>query len=418
MTSPQPGPSEAPGPTQRRLVTTPFVSSWLGRARPSDLHDPDPARRAAGWARWTFGAFVDMSGNSDRPYVALALPGQFYDPQGRGPVQRPHLEVPAHLFERPTPEFPDRVAQAGNGLLFPWWRVPEVMAAKRALFAVPRTSVSELVEVLNERRPSLVETVTSQTQRLGDLWSDVEDALVSSAEEMSALVTADFTEQDVAAYFAPAADLRLRVEFDARLREKSGAWASRRVGVWRIVGDTGAGEFVLGVLTPRLTRSSLFSDPLFDPAAEAPGALLVRGLLLRRLTAAFAPGASHGPTVGLPAAKVPAGTGLRAIVARVGEKIPDASTAAAVKFLRAYPDPTDAWAALQSWAHTRPVDGEPRHAMLTVTEEGFRAAHRSSVRAVRRAEDPEREDINVILPIAWDANSRVVRLTFARSEDA
>ena len=36
------------------------------------------------------------------------------------------------------------------------------------------------------------------------------------------------------------------------------------------------------------------------------------------------------------------------------------------------------------------------------------------VNALRRAEDPDRDDINVLLPIAWDSRSRVVRVTFSR----
>jgi hypothetical protein len=35
---------------------------------------------------------------------------------------------------------------------------------------------------------------------------------------------------------------------------------------------------------------------------------------------------------------------------------------------------------------------------------------------VKRAEEPDRDDINVLLPLAWDAQSRVVRVTFSRRE--
>jgi hypothetical protein len=36
---------------------------------------------------------------------------------------------------------------------------------------------------------------------------------------------------------------------------------------------------------------------------------------------------------------------------------------------------------------------------------------------MRRAEEPERDDINVLLPLAWDEKSRVVRVTFSRREN-
>ena len=403
---------------QQKLAPTPFVASWLGRARHADLHDPAPARRASGWAHWTFTSFQQMTGNSDRPYVALTLPGRFYDPKGTGPVLRPHLEVPAHLFDRNDPEFPDRVAQMGNGLLFPWWLVPEVMAAKRALFAVPRTGISELVELLNDRRPSLLDAVESLTGRAAQLWTHVEETLVADPELMSPLAAGDFSAKEVAEFFPPAADLDLRVEFDRKLRDNSRGWASRRVGVWRLIGTSGGDEFVLGAVTPRLTRSSLFSDPLFAPDKESPAALLVRGLVLRRLVAAYS-GAGAGEHV-VPAAKRRPATsaGLRSVVAHVGEKLPEASVAAAVKFLHAYPDADDAWASLEAWAASRSAGGETRRAVLTVSPDGFAAAHRCALRAVRRAEQPERGDINVILPLAWDAQSRVVRVTFSRPDDA
>jgi hypothetical protein len=104
------------------------------------------------------------------------------------------------------------------------------------------------------------------------------------------------------------------------------------------------------------------------------------------------------------------------VVARVGDKLPEASVSAAVKFLHAQPDPADAWAALTAWAQARTAGGSGPRAVLTVSQEGFAAAHRSALRAVRRAEQPEREDINVILPLAWDSRGRVVRVTFSGPE--
>jgi hypothetical protein len=49
-----------------------------------------------------------------------------------------------------------------------------------------------------------------------------------------------------------------------------------------------------------------------------------------------------------------------------------------------------------------------------VAKEGFLAAHRNALRFMRRAETPERDDVNVLLPLAWDDRSRVVRVTFSR----
>jgi len=200
------------------------------------------------------------------------------------------------------------------------------------------------------------------------------------------------------------------VSYDVRLREKNGVWASRRVGVWQIHGVGSEGErFSFGVLTPRLTANSLFSDRLFDITVESPAALLVRGLLLKRLLdrhlggaqTTIEPASSDATTVS---------SYLRAIPARPGARLPEASAAAAVHFLQTYPDSEAAFNALQAWAHRS-------GAVITVLKDGFIASHRRAYRFLRRAEELERDDIDVLLPLAWDSHNRVVRLTFVRGDE-
>lgn len=405
-----PGPPTGSPETTAALVPTPFVSSWFARARPGDLHDPDPSRRSAAWAQWALSSIGSMTGSANRPYHALMLPGRFYDPHGTAPQVPPHLEIPTHLFDKTAPDFPDRLAQLGNGLLFPWWLVPETLAAKRALFSVPRATPSALYDLLNNRRVGLREALITATDMACELWGDVEDTLISAPEQLSDLAARDFTAEEVAAYWPAAAELNLRIEFDTKLRDSQKHWVSRRVGVWRIVGHSDEGSYALGVITPRLTRSSLFSDELFAPVKESPAASLVRGLILTRLTGAF----SNSDVVVVPDPQPTApGGGLRAVVARVGEKLPEASVAAACKFLRDYPDAHVAWGVVEKWANSRGSAEDPAHAVLTVTREGFLASHRAASRAIRRAEDPDRDDINVLLPLAWDASARVVRVTYS-----
>lgn len=399
------------------LLTTPFVASWIGRARDADLHDADPARRASAWAHFAFTSMTAMTGNADRPYTALQMPGRFYDPRRRGPETPPHLEIPAGLFTRPDPEFPDRLSNLGNGLLFPWWVVPEVLAAKRALFGHGGASIAELTDLLAGRRAALADALRPLAAQAAERWSTIEALHASDPAALTAAATDTFTTDDVAAYLPPAADLQLRVEFDPKLRDSNRAWSARRVGVWTIRGEGADGAFSLGVLTPRLTRNSLFGDPLFHPDGEAAAALLVRGLLLKRLLHTHLGATTHavvGPAA--PGTTRQAGPRLRAVAARVGERAPEASTASAVHFLNTYPDPDDAWQVLEAWARARGGEQSPA-AMLTVSRDGFTSAHRAALRAVRRAETPRREDINTLLPLVWDSSNRVVRVTFSRPED-
>jgi hypothetical protein len=403
-----------PVEAKAQLLPTPWVSSWIGRARPGDLHDPELKRRASAWSHWAVSQLAHTEGQHGRAYFALRLPARFYDPRGTGPHVRPHLELSPRVLDRLDPEFPDRLALAGNGLLFPWWVVSEVTALRRALFNVKRGSLGELVTLLAERRTALAEAVVGLNRQIHAQWTTIEQLLVSSPDGLSEVATAGFSAEEVAAYFPPAAELGIAVVYDAKLAEVNGPWASRRVGVWQLVGTDSSGEpFSIGVVTPRLTAGSLFKDPLFAPGSESPAALLVRGLLLRRLAERYleAPDQSRVSSRRDPDALVgPGKPHIRSVPARIGAKMPQASVDAAVAFLLAFPNAEDAWQVLTRWAGTEHL--------LTVTEATFKASHRNARRYVRRAETPRRDDIDVILPLAWLVNengSKVVRVTFAKA---
>lgn len=402
---------------REKILTTPFVRSWIGLARPGDLGDPNFDQRVAAWAAWAAEALVGVKGYRD--YPALALPGKFYDPKGTGEMKAlPHLEISAAKMQQADPEFPKRLALAGNGLHFPWWVYPEVVATKRALFGGPGGSIEGLVDLLVPRSQSLRDGLTLLRDACRPQWSTVEELLVtSSGDGLVGDACGDFDVAEVDAYLPGARQLQLRVVFEEKLREKSGVWAARRVGVWQLVGESGGEEFSTPVITPRLTANSTLNDPMFTPETEGLAALLVRALVLRRIARKHL---SIQPQVQNHRIGVPAPTftsaveqkpaskvaHLRGIVAAIGEKTPEGSTQAAVGFLQAHDSAEEAWKALVDWAgHNR---------TLTVSRETFLNAFRNAKLAVRRAEEPERDDINLILPLAWDEKGRVVRATFYR----
>lgn len=393
------------------LLSTRFVSSWIGRARPGDRHDPDPKRRTAAWANWAVQHLTEMTGAADRTYIALVLEGRYHDPKGNGPLVRPHLELPERVLERPDTEFPDRLAQMGNGLEFPWWLYPEVTATKRALCTQLRGSVGELSDVLNERRGSLVDAVAGLARNAAPAWRTVEELLVTAPDGLSGDACDDFDADVVEKFLPAAARFRLRVTYDPKLRESSQGWASRRIGVWRLEGTDASGDrFSLGVLTPRLTMNSQFHDPLFAIEKESPAALLVRGLQLRRISERHLNTSTRSVSGKVTVTTKPTGH-LKAVVAKVGAKLPEASVKSAHAFLTSNPDAEGAWAMLNSWA-------ERTKTLLTVRDDGFAEAHRRATRMIRRGEQPERDDINVLLPIGWNEQSEVVRVTYVRATDA
>jgi len=391
---------------QARLLPTAFVSSFVGRARDEDRHDYDPGRRAAGWARWAIESLGEFSGLSDREYAAILLPGQFHDPGRTGPAVTPHMEIPQRVLERADVEFPDRLALCGNAIEFPWWLYSEVTAIRRAVFNAPRGSITLLADALNRSQSGLVGALGELTESLRDRWATVEGMLVTDPGGLVPFATGDVDTAEMSMHFPAAAELDLRAVFDGQLRESNGTRAARRLGVWQLRGEADGVPFALGVATPRLTSNSLFGDQLFSPAKEAVGAALVRGVLLRRFAVmldgpvpdAVGEDASTGPVNGIH---------LRAVPARVGAKLPESSIDSAVLFLQSYPDGREAWAALERWAATGYI--------LTVSEPTFLSCHGDALKSLRRAETPIRDDINILLPLAWDSQSRVVRVTCART---
>jgi hypothetical protein len=397
---------------RRRLLATPFVASWLGSARVgTDRFSADWSEREAAWAQWAAGQLAEMHGARGRTYAALLLEGTFHDPRGRGPLVAPHLEVPQWALDSPDRHFPRRLAACGNGLAFPWWLVAEVTAVRRALFNHGTGDPTPLLDALAGQRPTLAHAVSEVLAVAGGSWSTIEEQILATDDGLAAEATGDFTVDEVAALWPGAAAWGVEVAYDARLRESAGTWASRRVGVWQLRGTSPDGRQVnIGVCTPRLTANSQLRDPLFAVDTESPAALLVRALLLRRLArtqlgVADADLPAPRPTPVLPAREH--GAHLRAVPARVGAKLPEASVASAVYFLHHHPDPDTAWLALSEWANRTGT-------LLTVSEDGYKAAYRRAARFLRRAEEPERDDVNVILPLGWDDQQRVVRVSYSR----
>ena len=395
------GPSYA---SARDAIASPFIRSWASQCAPEDLIDPDWQRRSKAWAQWAMEHVDMMSGFAGRTYVSLTLNGSFYTNSPEPVTISPHLEIPAHVMNTSAAWFPQTLAAAGNGLLFSTWLPDEVVAIKRSVFGAPFTDPSVITEPLVRSRAGLVSTVTTLTKALGSQWSQVEAQLVSDPGAITERVVTGFTEAEIVRLVPGLADRDVRITFDEKLAAKAGARAARRVGVWRIHADDGFGPTALPAVTGRLTRSSMFTDRLFRPEADGVGALLVRALLLSRLSN-VATGAVKEDVAAAP-------IGLRIVPARPGERMPEASLAAASAFVQAFPNSDMAWEAVDRWMQERSRETD---IVLTTTREGFTHAHRSVSRSVRRAEDPARDDVNVLLPLAWESGSRVVRLTYRQA---
>lgn len=391
-----------------KVLPSPFFSSFVGRAHEGDLRDTDSARRSAAWAHWAVRSTRSFSSASGRPYTGFILPGRFHDPLRSGPEVRPHLEVSESRLATADPSFPERLSQAGNAVLFPWWVYPEVTALRRALLGSGSGDVAFLSAALWRIRPSLADTLRAYTSRFASQWPRVEHALVVDLERVAPFVLEPFSEAEVNLLAPSLALSGVSVSFEPGLLQRSGVRSARRVGVWVMSFDGHSGVGALGVVTPRLTSNSIFRDRDFDAGCESPAALLVRLLLMRRLVGGVA-GVRFSGEVVEEALRPSREAFIRSVVAVPGAKLPEASTASSIHFLQAFPVGDSAWELLERWSSTGGL-------VLTVSRQSFLSAHLNALRFLRRAEDPLRGDINTVLPLAWDSSGRVARATFVRAQ--
>lgn len=367
------------------LFSSPFVASFAAQARPGDRSGP---QAAAAWASWFLRSLVEV-GVARRQYVAVTLDGRLYhNGELRGPA---HLELPDWLWSRSEPQFPQRLAAAGQTLQFPSFLYDEVISIRRAMLTLP-TSVS-LPARLESETDRLRKALTTLTGRVAPLLPRLD--LVSAPGPVSDVLRRQIVGDELARLLPAASGWHAKL--DSRLVERSGHHLARRVHVWTLAGEDGT----LPVVTPRLTVNSLTRDPLLSPDRETPAAALLRLVVLTRLAELLEVDPS-----GVMPPEPPADGFLRTVPARTGHRTPEAGATASAAFCIRYPDPHAAYEQLQRLIGTRFV--------ATIDRERFTAAHQRIIRHVQRAEDPARNDVDTVLPLLITSDGEVARVTFAR----
>lgn len=393
-------------------ISTPFITSWFSRVRQGDLRDFDLSRRSGAWAGWFIKNMQEFHTANNRPYIGLNLPGQYFDPEGKLAKYTPNVEIPEHIFNYVSQMFPERLSYAGNGLLFPWWVIDEVNAVKRMLFSVPKTNPSELYDLLSQSANGLSKTAIKANEQLGEIFDQIENLIKTHPDQISELLTGDFEENEIMAYWPNAKGVITRIEFDRILREKSKTRAYSRMGVWRIVNENNIDAVsVLGVITPRLSRKTYFDDPLFDPDKESPAVNLIRGLLCTRILKFLKTDQAQLQVVNV--GSVSRHTGFRVIVAQTGQKTPQPHPKAALGLIQAFPDAESAWEALCTWAQTSGSIPGNKRVILAVNKESFLAGWHNVTTSLANKKIPRQKDVNIVLPLGYDEKERVVRVTHA-----
>jgi hypothetical protein len=236
-------------------------------------------------------------------------------------------------------------------------------------------------------------------------WDEFERLIVSSPESLIHILAEGFDTKDLKSLLHKVDIESITVNFSKSLLGSSGENSIKRIGIWDIVlVDKNNKTQKMFAVVPRLTRNSLFHDKLYNPEKEGILSLLVRVLLMRKIYATIN---STSLTRSLIKESKNSKTKpyYKALVPKVGEKLPEASTDAAILLLQSYNNSSHAWLALQEWAKETYI--------LTVTEKQFRDSFDDAKILLKRAEKPDREIIDNLLSLCWDKKSRVVRVTYS-----
>lgn len=377
-----------------------FVGSWLPYAHDGNRFTTNRQEREAAWASWAVDNLVWVE-SKKRDYPALRLPeARFYEETN--PSNKPYKTTPPHVElttpNTPNPLFGAQLAMAGNGLAFPWWMYSEVTALKRVLNFTPHTDTWNTVsELLWNNRTGLVAALNTVRNFAEPLWDEIVECMSTDPEKLTNTVCSPFTPTQVTAALPD--NPGLSVNYEKRLFDRNKKWSARRVGIWQI--NTPDQKLKIGVVVPRLTQTSTFLDPLFDPATESPAALLVRVLILQRVCRThfdWNPPTPRKNRVTKPGRK-PHFAGLPS---KPGGKPTEASQETVQKMLTDHTTPPQLWDMLETWTQNR------GYVLGVKKETWLKTAYQ-----IRAGAPPTRRTANTLLPVVWDpARKRSLRVIY------
>lgn len=380
------------------LIKTTFVNSFIGMCVEGNINSATHRERAQALGSWCVRSLGYFTGIKERGYIAIKLPGEFYDPKGIGGNIKPHLELSEKILKSSDPQFPDRLAILGSGIEFKWWVLPEIYAIKRVLLKDGFGDVRSFAISLENHREGLLKALNTQSARMQSVWGKVSEEIVIDPQGFGDYLYAPFSAQEINSYFPSKISETLSISLDEKLRDDDRTRTARRVGVWLIKG----GDFAVGCITPRLTFSSNFVDNVFKPEGESSTALLIRGLVMNRLSNRYLGNSKVAVVV-----NKPLNTHLKKLPAKIGQKIPESSVLSGVRFVTDFPDPLNAWSKLSSWCSDELI--------ITVSYDSFAKSHSKILNKISKIEEVEQDDINNVLPLVWSPAGKIIRVSYSRN---
>lgn len=381
-----------------KVISTPFFSSFIGKCVEGDIYAREHAIRSQAVGYWMLNSLTRFTGQDSREYIGIQLPGEFYDPLGFGKALKPHIEIPESILKKSDANFLDKLTLLGSGLHFKWWILPEVLSIRRALFRESSGTVLDFIKAVEPSRDDLVNTIRSQQDKLRDNWGYIAEEIAIKSKDFALEVFGVINSNEISTYLPIDISQNLKIRLEKKVDGEDITKTARRVNAWVIEGAS----FKCAAITPRLTYGSIFKDEVFSLEKESIAALLVRGLVINRVSKRFNLGEEKvliQPTA--------LSTHLRAIPAKIGQKIPEASFTSAIRFVTDYQEPAIAWSRLEEWARESYI--------LTISKELFYKSFLEIAKRIDKMEELDQDDVNNVLPLAWSKSGKITRVSYSRN---
>lgn len=385
----------------KNYISREFFKCILEKSIKTDIFTGDYIKRINAYAGYIINNLMITHG-AGREYVAIKLPGKFFSRGSDTHNLTPHIEIPDRFLDFPGDDFLLKISNMGNGLHFNYLTTNEVTAIKRSLFINSENSENiKFIEELASYRESLINKYNELLAVAERQWVAVELFLNEEGGEASDLVREGFA-NSLSAILPWANKYNIIIKFDSKLSEISGVNLVKRIGIYTICNNK---NINLAVVTPRLTKNSLFRDELFTPEKDSTLAILMRTLVLTNILDKIF---NDSKKIALTRDEIYFRNKghLRAIPAKAGSPLPEPSKRACINLTAAFREAKTAYQEIKKWCGDEYT--------LTIKENEFIDSYNRILYELHRLGELDQRDINIILPIIWSNDGTISRLTYVQ----
>lgn len=355
--------------------------------------------RVKGTAKYLLDNLIVTFGN-EREYLAVKLAGKFFSYNNIDSKISPHIELPGKFLNNDGLWFIEKLAAVGNGINSSVFTINEVTALKRALFTEGDNSKNNIFLLeLDSYRNNLIIEYEKISEKCKKQWVAIELYLNNNSKKVSEVIKDNYSKEIKA--IMPSLSLDLIINYEEKSANKNLETLIKKLGIFRVYNKEGVN---LAVITPRLTRNSIFNDKVFNIYNESTLAILLRLLILNKIFSLIFKDSNYNKITKDYAYYRKKGH-FRAIPAVVNKPLPEPSNKACCNLLASFEDGNDAYNAILLWAGKK--------YKLTISKKDYLESFNNASYEQKRLGLISQGDINNILPILWGESKDIYRLTYA-----